>query len=106
MGGAAMVLSASVEAEIASLEPEEQAEFLEDLGLSEPMLARFVRTGYSLMDVVSFFTIGPDEVRAWTIRRGTVARVAAGCVHSDLERGFIRAEVIRRDTRRDTNLLA
>ena len=94
MGGAAMVLSASVEAEIASLEPEEQPEFLEDLGLSEPVLARFIRTAYSLMDVVSFFTIGPDEVRAWTIRRGTVARAAAGCVHSDLERGFIRAEVI------------
>ena len=69
-------------------------EFLEDLGLSEPVLARFIRTAYSLMDVVSFFTIGPDEVRAWTIRRGTVARAAAGCVHSDLERGFIRAEVI------------
>ena len=94
MGGAAMVLSASVEAEIASLEPEEQPEFLEDMGLSEPVLARFIRTAYSLMDVVSFFTIGPDEVRAWTIRRGTVARAAAGCVHSDLERGFIRAEVI------------
>ncbi len=93
-GGAAMVLSASVEAEIASLEPEEQPEFLEDMGLSEPVLARFIRTAYGLMDLVSFFTIGPDEVRAWTIRRGTVARAAAGCVHSDLERGFIRAEVI------------
>ena len=94
MGGAAMVLSASVEAEIASLEPEEQPEFLEDMGLSEPILARFIRAAYDLMDLVSFFTIGKDEVRASTIRRGTVARAAAGRIHSDLERGFIRAEVI------------
>ena len=94
MGGVAMVLSASVEAEIASLEPEEQPEFLEDMGLSEPVLARFIRTAYDLMELVSFFTIGPDEVRAWTVRRGTAALAAAGCIHSDLERGFIRAEVI------------
>ncbi len=90
---AGLVLSASVEAEIAGLKPEEQAAFLEDLGLSESALARFIRTAYGLLDLISFFTVGPDEVRAWTIRRGTRARQAAGRIHSDLERGFIRAEV-------------
>jgi len=91
---AGLVLSASVEAEIAALEPAEQAAFLEDLGLAESALARFIRTAYGLLDLISFFTVGPDEVRAWTIRRGTHARQAAGRIHSDLERGFIRAEVI------------
>ena len=94
MGGAAMVLSAAVEAEIARLEPEDQDDFLEDMGLSEPVLARFIRTAYDLMDLLSFFTIGPDEVRAWTVGRGTRARRAAGRIHSDMERGFIRVEVI------------
>lgn len=91
---AGLVLSASVEAEIAGLQPEEQAAFLEDLGLSESALARFIRTAYGLLDLISFFTVGADEVRAWPIRRGTLARQAAGRIHSDLERGFIRAEVI------------
>ncbi len=94
VGGAAMVLSARVEAEIAALEPEDQAEFLEDMGLAEPTLDRFIRTAYSLMDLISFFTVGPEDVHAWTIRRGTAARTAAGRIHSDLERGFIRAEII------------
>jgi GTP-binding protein YchF len=94
LDAAGMVLSASVEAEIAGLEPDDQALFLEDLGLDEPALARFIRTAYGLLDLVSFFTVGEDEVRAWTIRRGTPARQAAGRIHSDLERGFIRAEVI------------
>ena len=93
LDAAGLVLSASVEAEIAGLEPEDRAAFLEDLGLSEPALARFIRTAYSLLDLISFFTVGEDEVRAWTIRRGTRARQAAGRIHSDLERGFIRAEV-------------
>ena len=93
LDAAGMVLSASVEAEIAGLEPEDQAVFLEDLGLGEPALARFIRTAYGLLDLISFFTVGEDEVRAWTIRRGTRARPAAGRIHSDLERGFIRAEV-------------
>ena len=61
--------------------------------MSEPALARFIRTAYGLLDLISFFTVGEDEVRAWTIRRGTRARQAAGRIHSDLERGFIRAEV-------------
>jgi ribosome-binding ATPase len=94
LDAAGLVLSASVEAEIASLAPDEQAAFLEDLGLSESALTRFIRTAYGLLDLISFFTVGPDEVRAWTIRRGTKARQAAGRIHSDLERGFIRAEVI------------
>jgi len=94
LDAAGLVLSASVEAEIAGLDPEDQAAFLEDLGLTEPALARFIRTAYGLLDLISFFTVGEDEVRAWTIRRGTPARQAAGRIHSDLERGFIRAEVI------------
>ena len=94
LAGVGLVLSASVEAEIATLPPEEQAAFLEDLGLHESALARFIRAAYELLDLISFFTVGPDEVRAWPIRRGTAARQAAGRIHSDLERGFIRAEVI------------
>ena len=94
LGAAGLTLSASVEAEIATLPTEEQAAFLEDLGLHESALARFIRTAYGLLDLISFFTVGPDEVRAWPIRRGTAARQAAGRIHSDLERGFIRAEVI------------
>lgn len=92
-GAAGLTLCASIEADIAGMEPEEQAEFLEDLGLGESALSRFIRTAYGLLDLISFFTVGPDEVRAWTIRRGTEAQKAAGKIHSDLERGFIRAEV-------------
>lgn len=95
---AGMSLSASVEAEIASLEADEQEAFLEDLGVSELPLSRFIRTAYGLVDLISFFTVGEDEVRAWTVRRGTKARKAAGKIHSDLERGFIRAEVIPYET--------
>jgi hypothetical protein len=90
---AGLVLSASVEAEIAQMDAADQAAFLADLGLSESAIARFIRTAYGLLDLISFFTVGPDEVRAWPIRRGTKARQAAGKIHSDLERGFIRAEV-------------
>jgi GTP-binding protein YchF len=91
---AGLVLSASVEAEIAAMNAADQAAFLEDLGLKESALARFIRTAYGLLDLISFFTVGPDEVRAWPIRRGTKARQAAGKIHTDLERGFIRAEVM------------
>jgi hypothetical protein len=90
---AGLVLAASVEAEIASMDTADQVAFLEDLGLTESALARFIRTAYGLLDLISFFTVGPDEVRAWPIRRGTKARQAAGKIHSDLERGFVRAEV-------------
>ena len=91
---AGLVLSASVEAEIAAMPPADQPAFLADLGLAESAVARFIRTAYGLLDLISFFTVGEDEVRAWPIKRGTPARHAAGKIHSDLERGFIRAEVI------------
>ena len=94
LGAAGLTLSASVEAEIAALAPDEQTAFLQDLGVTESALARFIRAAYGLLDLISFFTVGPDEVRAWPIRRGMNARQAAGRIHSDLERGFIRAEVI------------
>jgi ribosome-binding ATPase len=97
LDAAGLVLSASVESEIASLAPEDQAAFLADLGLAQPALARFIRSAYALLDLISFFTVGTDEVRAWPIRRGTRARQAAGRIHSDLERGFIRAEVMPYD---------
>ncbi len=94
---AGLVLSASVEAAIASMDAADQQVFLDDLGLTESALARFIRTAYGLLDLISFFTVGDDEVRAWPIRRGTKARQAAGRIHSDLERGFIRAEVMPYD---------
>jgi len=87
-------LCAAVEAEIAQLDPAEQPDFLASLGLSEPARARFLRAAYHLLDLVSFFTVGEDEVRAWPIHRGDHAPRAAGRIHSDLERGFIRAEVM------------
>ena len=93
LDAAGLTLSASVEAEIAGLDAADRAVFLDDLGVTESALARFIRTAYSLLDLISFMTVGEDEVRAWTIRRGTRARQAAGRIHSDLERGFIRAEV-------------
>ena len=97
LDAAGLALSAPVEADLAGMQPDERAVFLDDLGLAEPALDRFVRTAYGLLDLISFFTVGPDEVRAWTIRRGTNAQKAAGKIHSDLERGFIRAEVIPYD---------
>jgi GTP-binding protein YchF len=90
----AMLVSAPIEDEIVQLSEEEQREFLADLGLEEPSLSRVLRASYELLGLISFFTVGEDEVRAWTIRRGTVARDAAGAIHSDIARGFIRAEVV------------
>ena len=90
----AVVVSAPIEDEIVQLGEEEQKEFLADLGLEEPSLDRVLRASYELLGLISFFTVGEDEVRAWTIRRGTVARDAAGVIHSDIARGFIRAEVV------------
>ena len=94
VGAGGISLSASLEAEIAMLEPADQQEFLRDMGLAEPALDRFIRAAYQLQDLISFFTVAGPEVRAWTIRAGTDARRAAGKIHSDMERGFIRAEVI------------
>ena len=96
-GTRAVVVSAPIEQEISQLPPAEQKDFLADLGLAAPSLDRVTRASYDLLGLISFFTVGEDEVRAWTIRRGTPARSAAGAVHSDIERGFIRAEVVRWD---------
>ena len=93
----AVTVSAPIEQEISTLSPEEQKDFLADLGLSAPSLDRVTRASYDLLGVISFFTVGEDEVRAWTIRRGTKAREAAGAIHSDIERGFIRAEIYNYD---------
>ncbi len=93
----AVMVSAPIEDEIAQLDEEAQREFLSDLGLEEPSLDRVLRASYTLLGSISFFTVGEDEVRAWTIRRGTIARDAAGAIHSDISRGFIRAEVVRWD---------
>jgi ribosome-binding ATPase YchF (GTP1/OBG family) len=76
------------------LSPEDAKAFREDLGLLEPGLERVIRTSYALLGLISFLTAGEDECRAWTIRKGTKAQAAAGTIHSDLERGFIRAEVV------------
>ncbi|NYZ12424.1 redox-regulated ATPase YchF [Azospirillum sp. RWY-5-1] len=90
-----VVISAAIEAEVAQLgDPAEKAEFLESLGLEETGLNRLIRAGYELLDLITFFTVGPKEARAWTLRRGSTAPEAAGVIHSDFERGFIRAETI------------
>ncbi|RMD91206.1 MAG: redox-regulated ATPase YchF [Alphaproteobacteria bacterium] len=96
-GAGVVVISARIEEEIAQLEPEEQKMFLEELGLEEPGLDRLIRAGYALLGLRTFFTVGPKEARAWTIRAGTLAPQAAGVIHGDFERGFIRAETIAFD---------
>ncbi|MEM7777819.1 MAG: redox-regulated ATPase YchF [Pseudomonadota bacterium] len=93
-GASTVVISAKIEAEIASLESEERAEYLSELGLDEPGLNRLIRAGYQLLDLRTYFTVGPKEARAWTITRGTKSPQAAGVIHTDFERGFIRAETI------------
>lgn len=89
-----LTVSAGLEEEISRLDLDDQRDFLAEAGLDEPSAVRVVRAGYRLLGLISFFTVGDDEVRAWTIRRGSVAVKAAGAVHSDIERGFIRAEVV------------
>src|SRR5919109_1187766 len=92
-----LALAGKVEMEIAQLDESDRMAFLKEIGIAEPARERFIRTTYSLMNLISFFTTGGDEVRAWTITRGTAARQAAGKIHSDIERGFIRAEVVAYD---------
>ncbi len=92
-GAGVVVICAQVEAEIAELEDEEKEAFMEDLGVSEPGLDRLARATYALLGLQTYFTAGPKEIRAWTIHAGTKAPGAAGVIHSDFERGFIRAEV-------------
>jgi ribosome-binding ATPase len=96
-GAETVVLSAAVEEELAELDPAEAAEFLADLGIDEPAAHLMIRAAYAALDQHSFFTVGPDECRAWAVRRGALAPTAAGAIHSDLERGFIRAEVCAYD---------
>lgn len=90
-----MPLCGAVECEIATLSAEEQQEFLAEMGLTEPASARFLRAAFAMLDLISFLTHGPDECRAWPIRRGSTAVEAANAIHSDIARGFIRAEVVR-----------
>ena len=96
-GAVAVVISAKIESEIATLSREERVEFLETLGLEEAGLDRLIRAGYQLLDLITYFTVGPKEARAWTIDRGTKAPGAAGVIHTDFEKGFIRAETIAFD---------
>ena len=97
-GAAAVVISAAIEAEVATLtDPAEQREFLASLGLQETGLSQVIRAGYKLLDLITFFTAGPKEARAWTVHRGATAPEAAGVIHTDFERGFIRSETISYD---------
>ena len=89
-----VIISANIEAEVAQLAPEEQKEFLATMGLEEPGLNRVIRAGYQLLGLITFFTVGPKEARAWTVRKLSKAPQAAGVIHTDFERGFIRAETI------------
>ena len=93
-GAGCVVISAKIEAELASLEPAERQAFLGELGLEEPGLNRMIREGYRLLGLLTYFTVGPKEARAWTVTRGTRAPQAAGVIHTDFEKGFIRAETI------------
>ena len=96
-GAAAVVISAQIEEEISQLDADEAGMFLEEMGLSEAGLDRLIRAGYELLHLETYFTVGPKEARAWTIRTGTTAPKAAGVIHGDFEKGFIRAETIAYD---------
>jgi len=94
-GAPVVKICAKIEAELSELPKEEKEEFLKELGMEEPGLNAVIREGYKLLDLITFFTAGEPEVKAWTVKKGTKAPQAAGKIHSDIERGFIRAEVIR-----------
>ena len=96
-GANAVVVSAAIEADIVTMPVEERAEFLSELGLEEAGLARIIRAGYDLLHLITFFTVGPKEARAWTVETGAKGPQAAGAIHSDFERGYIRAETIAYD---------
>ena len=96
-GAAHVVVSAAIEAEISQLDAEDKTMFLSELGLEEAGLARLIRAGYGLLDLLTFFTAGPKEARAWTVAAGATAPQAAGVIHTDFQRGFIRAETISFD---------
>ena len=96
-GAHVVAVSAKIEAEIAELPEDEAAVFLEELGLPEAGLDKLIKASYALLGLINFFTAGADEVRAWTIVNGTKAQKAAGKIHTDIERGFIRAEIVSYD---------
>jgi ribosome-binding ATPase len=96
-GARSVVISAAIEAEVAQLPDDEEHEFLEAMGLHEPGLDRLIRAGYELLDLITYFTAGPKETRAWTVHKGAKAPQAAGVIHTDFERGFIRAQTIAYD---------
>ena len=96
-GAGSVTISAKIESEIAALPPAERADYLAAVGLKEPGLNRLIRAGYALLNLFTFFTAGPKEARAWTVRRGMRAPQAAGTIHTDFEKGFIRAETISYD---------
>ena len=93
-GARAVVISAAIEAEVAQLPDDEELEFLASMGLEEPGLDKLIRAGYELLDLITYFTAGPKETRAWTVEKGAKAPQAAGVIHTDFERGFIRAQTI------------
>ena len=96
-GNSSVFISARIEEEISQLDAEEATMFLDEMGLEEPGLDRLIRAGYALLHLQTYFTVGPKEARAWTIKAGTSAPQAAGVIHGDFERGFIRAETIAYD---------
>jgi ribosome-binding ATPase YchF (GTP1/OBG family) len=96
-GADMVVVSAAIESEIITLDTEEKKEFLDDLGLEEAGLARMIYAGYRLLNLITFFTVGPKEARAWTVANDAKAPEAAGVIHTDFQRGFIRAETISYD---------
>ena len=93
-GAELVAICNKLEAEIAELDAEEKTEFLQDLGMEEPGLDRVIRAGYKLLGLQTYFTAGPKEVRAWTVKEGATAPEAAGVIHTDFEKGFIRAEIV------------
>jgi ribosome-binding ATPase YchF (GTP1/OBG family) len=96
-GAGCVVISAKIESELAELPPAEREDYLAEIGLSEPGLNRLIREGYKLLGLITYFTAGPKEARAWTVPQGTRAQAAAGVIHTDFEKGFIRAETIAYD---------
>jgi GTP-binding protein YchF len=96
-GANAVVVSAAIEADLVSMDMDERLAFLEEMGLHETGLARVIRSGYDLLHLITFFTVGPKEARAWTVEKGSKGPQAAGEIHTDFERGFIRAETIAYD---------
>jgi ribosome-binding ATPase YchF (GTP1/OBG family) len=96
-GATAVIVSAAIEADLVGMDAAERTEFLAEMGLHETGLARIIRAGYELLGLLTFFTVGPKEARAWTVAQGSKGPQAAGAIHSDFERGFIRAETIAFD---------